>query len=165
MKKLLVLLTILMFCFIGTAKADIFSPIGAPSNPKVVQNLTLTPVTLTPAQEATLLTDAANVINYLGVKEGAAYSFRQKQIVVTTSATIVTYVPWNTSLDISLLSDDGVSADLAWNVGAYLSVKDVPILSLTQYLYVFAGVGGEENKEGTSFGIAPVLGADFKFNF
>ena len=83
----------------------------------------------------------------------------------TTSATIVTYAPWNLSFDVSLLDSDGVTGDIAWNAGAVIPVANVPILKYTQYFYVVAGIGGEENRAGTAFKLAPILGGEFKFSF
>jgi len=162
MKKLLLAVALLVISFAGVSYADIFSPIG--ESPKQPVKLTLTPVTLTPTQEATLLTDVADVVDYLGVREGEAYNISQHRFVTTTGATVITYAPWNLGLGITMLNDDGVTADLDWNIGAYVPASS-PINSLTKYLYVMAGVGGEENIGGTAFKLATTTGAEFKFNF
>lgn len=161
MKKLLLVLAILMFGYVGVSYADIFKPFGEEEQPV---KMTLTPVTLTPAQEATLLTDASNVIDYLGVREGEAYNISQHKFVTTTGATVITYAPWNLGLGISMLNDDGVVADLDWNIGAYVPTSS-PINTVSKYLYVMAGIGGEENSGGTAFKLATTIGAEFKFNF
>ena len=151
-------MAIIMFSFVGLASADILNPIG-PSNSKV------TFTTPTAFNSGTILTDAATIINYLGVTEGEVYSFENHSWVTTTGTTIVTYAPWNLSLGIAMLNTDGVVADIAYNLGAVLPSANVPLLKYTQYLYVIGGIGGEENTEGTAFKLAPVIGAEFKFSF
>lgn len=160
MKKLILTVAVLFGALglMSTAHADIFAPI----DPAPVADKVAAP---TAFNSATLLTDAAAVINYLGVKEGESYNFAQHRFVTTTGATIITYAPWNLSLDVQMLNDDGVTGNIAWNLGAYLPVQNVPIMNLTQYLYVTAGIGGEENEAGTAFKLAPTLGAEFKFSF
>lgn len=158
MRKVLLSLVVMVFAFIGLAKADIFNPIDPVKQKAEVSE---------PAafDDSTLLTDATLVIDYLGVKEGAAYSFEKGEVVNTTSATIVTYAPWDVSLDISLLDDDGVAGDIAWNAGAVIPVANVPILKYTEYFYVVAGLGGEENREQSAFKLTEILGGEFKFSF
>jgi hypothetical protein len=159
MKKLILAATILFGALglSGVAHADIFSPI-TPNNYK------LTATVPTAFDSSTLLADAAQVINYLGVKEGEAYSFNQHKWVTTTGATIIS-LPWNFSLGVSMLNADGVTGNVEWNIGNYLPVASVPIMKYTQYLYVFAGAGGEENTAGTAFKFTSVAGGEFKFSF
>ena len=160
MKKLFLVATMLFLIGCVPAFADIFNPI-TPTNYK----LSLTSVE--PAaylDNSTILTDAATIINYLGVKEGEAYNFHTGSFVTTTGATIITYTPWNLSVDATMLNADGVAAVLAWNVGAYLPVANVPVIKYFSYLYVDGGVGWEEDAN-KAFKPAPVLGAEFKFSF
>ena len=145
------------FGLVGLAKADILNPIG-PGSEKVSF------ATPTAFDSGTLLTDAASVINYLGVREGEVYNFMSHSWVTTTGATIVTYAPWNLSLGISMLNTDGVAGTIDWNVGSYLPVASIPVMKYIQYLYVVGGCGGEMNSNN-NWKVAPILGAEFKFNF
>lgn len=156
--KNIALSLLIMFGLMGIAHADIFNPI-TPKNEK----LTLTAPSAFDA--GTLLTDAATIINYLGVKEGEAYSFGQHKWVTTTGATLISYPAWNVALSVTMLNADGVTGNIEWNLGNYLPVQNVPVMKYTQYLYVFGGAGGEENSEGTAFKFTSVIGAEFKFTF
>ena len=86
-------------------------------------------------------------------------------MVNTTGATIVTYAPWGLSADVEMLDADGVAGVVAWNIGNYLPVANVPVIKYFTYLYVDAGYGFEENANGTKFEGSPVIGAEFKFSF
>ena len=154
------LVLILGFC--SVAKADIFNPLPARNSDKAF----LASVNSTNASN--LLADATAIINYLGVKEGEAYNFNQHKWVTTTGATIISYTPWNLSLDVQMLDTDGVVGSIAWNLGNYLPTNNVPVMNLTQYLYVFGGAGAEQRTEvdgSTPMKFASVAGAEFKFSF
>lgn len=161
MKKLFLAVALMIGAlgFSGVAHADLLPPI----DPATTYKLTAPPLTAFDA--GTLLTDAAKVIDYLGVREGEAYEYNQHRWVTTTGATIITYAPLNLGLGITMLNADGVTLDLNWNVGQYLPVQNVPVMNLLDYLYVFAGVGGEENVAGTKFTFASTTGLEFKFNY
>ena len=160
MKKLFLAVAVMIGAFgLGTAHADLLPPI----DPAQTYKLTAPP--LSAFDSGTLLTDAAKVIDYLGVREGEAYQYNQHRWVTTTGATIVTYAPLNLGLGITMLNADGVTLDLNWNIGQYLPVKNVPIMNVLDYLNVFAGVGGEENQAGTAFKFASTTGIEFKFNY
>lgn len=163
MKKLILSLIVLVL-FSSCAFADIFNPVG--SNKKYS---TFLASVNDPSQNAqTLLTEVAAIINYLGIREGEAYNFNQHKWVTTTGATIISYTPWNLSLGASMLNADGVVADIDWNVGNYLPVQNVPVMNLTQYLYIMAGAGAEEKTQADGsqpMKFASILGAEFKFSF
>lgn len=163
MKKLfLSLILVLGLC--GIARADIFNSIPEKPNQSYLASVNAP----TSINEATLLTDATAIINYLGVKEGEAYQFNQHKWVTTTGATIISYTPWNLALDVDMLNADGVVGSISWNIGNYLPVQNVPIMSMTQYLYLFGGAGAEQRTEvdgSTPMKFASVLGAKFKFSF
>ena len=146
-----------VFVLGGVARADIFNPI-TPENRK------LSAAAPTIFDSGTLLTDAAAIINYLGVREGEVYNFKSHSWVTTTGATVVTYSPWNLSLGVSMLNADGVAGTIDWNVGNYLPVNNVPVMKYLTYLYVVGGCGGEVDSNN-NWKIAPILGAEFKFNF
>lgn len=156
MKKLVLALMMLVLP-VALVYADIFSPI-APSPKATASAPTL-------LNDNVILTDVTQIINYLGVKEGTAYNFKLKQWDATTSATIITYAPWGLSADLGMLDADGVEAVVAWNVGNYIPVANVPIIKYFTYLYVDAGYGFEENADGSKFEGSPILGAEFKFSF
>jgi hypothetical protein len=162
MKKL-VLILVGLFLLSSCAYADILNPIGGQK-----YSTFLASVNGVSSNASTLLTEAAAIINYLGVREGEAYNFNAHKFVTTTGATIITYAPLNLSLGVTMLNADGVTGDLDWNVGAYLPVQNIPIMNLTQYLYVIAGAGAEEKTEGdgsTPMKFASILGIEFKFSF
>lgn len=156
MFKKLLAVVFAVFMLGGIAKADIFNPI-------TTSDFKLKATTPTLFDSGTLLTDAASIINYLGVKEGEAYNFNQHKWVTTTGATLIS-LPWNLSIGVSMLNADGVTGNLEWNVGNYLPVQSVPIMKYTKYLYVMGGAGGEQTSQG-AFKFCSILGAEFKFNF
>lgn len=162
MKRILLSL-VLMFGFCAVSEADIFNPL-----PERTSQFLASVSAPTSTNVATLLDDATSIINYLGVKEGEAYNFNQHKWVTTTGATIITYSPWNLALDVDMLNADGVVGAISWNVGNYLPTQNVPIMNLTQYLYIYAGAGAEERTEvdgSTPMKFASVIGAEFKFSF
>ena len=115
MKKLLLTVAI-MVGLMGLAKADVFNPIS-PENKKVqLTSLQASGI----FDSGTILTDVTQVINYLGVKDGAAYNFKLKQWDNTVGATFITYAPWGLSADLEMLNADGVAGVVAWNVGQFL---------------------------------------------
>jgi hypothetical protein len=147
-----------------SAHADIFQPIPHRAETKQF----LADVNGLSTNADTLLTDAAAIINYLGVREGYAYQFNQHKWVTTTGATIVSYTPWNVALGVTMLNTDGVVADIDWNIGNYLPVQDVPIMNLTQYLYIFGGAGAQlktEDDGSQPMKFASVGGIEAKFSF
>ena len=161
MKKLFLAVALMIGAlgFTGVAHADLLPPIDPTQTYKVTEP------PLSAFDSGTLLTDAAKVIDYLGVREGEAYEYNQHRWVTTTGATIITYAPWNLGLGITMLNADGVTADIDWNVGAYLPVKNVPVMNLLDYLYIEAGIGGEETQSGNAFKFASTTGLEFKFNY
>jgi opacity protein-like surface antigen len=158
MKKLVLLVALLTAIGCTAVFADIFQPVG-PKN----DNLKATNVSAI-FDSGTALTDAAQIINYLGVKEGYAYNFQSKEWVNTVGATVVTYAPWGVSLDVEMLKADGVAGVVAWNVGSILPVANVPVMKYFQYLYIDGGCGMEQNS-ASAWKVAPVVGAEFKFSF
>ena len=156
MKKLLLNVMLLVCMFAVTAKADIFSPIDA--KVKVESQFQ------TSLDTGSILADATTIINYLGVKEGYAYNFELKQFDNTVGATIVTYAPWGISADLEMLNADGVAGVVAWNVGSYIPVANVPLIKYFTYLYIDGGCGMEANNSGT-WKIAPTAGVEEKFSF
>jgi hypothetical protein len=156
MKKIVLALMMLVLP-VALAHADIFSPVG-----QSTKTTTTAPVLV---NENVVLTDVTAIINYLGVKEGTAYNFKLSQMDTTTGATIVTYAPLGLSADVEMLNADGVAGVVAWNVGNYLPVANVPVIKYFSYLYLDAGYGWEENIAGTKFEGSPILGAEFKFSF
>jgi hypothetical protein len=161
--KNIVLSILLMFGFCTLASADIFNPL-----PEQPHKAFLASVNGGSALSGNLLADATAIINYLGVKEGEAYNFNQHKWVTTTGATLISYTPWNLALDIQMLNADGVVGSIAWNIGNYLPVQNVPVMQYTQYLYLYGGAGAEQKQEadGSSpMKFASVAGAEFKFTF
>ena len=156
MKKLMLAL-LLVVCFAGVAKADIFNPIG--TNKKYSTFL----ASVNSTAPGDILADASAIINYLGVREGEAYQFTQHKWVTTSGATIVS-LPFNFALGATMLNSDGVVGDIDWNVGAYIPVANVPIIQYTQYLYIEAGAGAEENSSN-AFKAAYIVGPEFKLTF
>ena len=157
MKKLLLSLMLLVCMFVVTAKADIFNPIG--TNKKYSTFLS----SVNSVAPGNILADATAIISYLGVREGEAYQFSQHKWVTTSGATIVS-LPWNFAIGATMLNTDGVTGDLDWNVGAYLPVQNVPLMTYTQYLYIIAGSGWETTADG-SFKPAYIVGPEFKLTF
>lgn len=157
MKKILLSLA-LVFGLTSFVQADIFQPVDPAKSTK------LEATAPTVFDSGTVLTDAAAIINYLGVREGEAYNFGNHSWVTTTGATLITYDPWNLAIGITMLNADGVAGDIDWNVGNYIPVQNVPVIKYFQYLYVIAGCGGELDNNN-NWKIAPILGAEFKFSF
>ena len=157
-KALLAMLIVFVFGFAGLAHADIFNPITPASH-----KLALTEPTAAMFDSGTILADASQIINYLGVKEGEAYNFHTKSFVTTSSATFITYAPWGLSVDATMLNADGVALVAAWNIGNYLPVGNVPIIKYFNYLYVDGGFGWEQDAN-KAFKPAPLVGAEFKFS-
>ena len=158
MKKLV--LAVMLFAlpmFASMANADIFNSIG--------QSTKATATAPVLVNENVILTDVTTIVNYLGVKEGTAYNFKLGQLDTTTGATIITYAPLGLSADLEMLDADGVAGVVAWNVGNYLPVANVPVIKYFSYLYIDAGYGWEENSNGTKFEGSPIVGAEFKFSF
>ena len=160
MRKLVLALSLLFVLGCAPAFADIFNPI-TPTNNKVTMTVVQPAAYL---DNTTILTDAATIINYLGIKEGEAYNFRTNTFVTTSSATIVTYEPWGLSADLVMLNADGVAGVVAWNAGKFLPVANVPLIKYFNYLYIDGGCGWEQDVN-KAFKPAPVLGAEFKFSF
>jgi hypothetical protein len=163
-KPLACIMMILFFPWPIVAHADIFNPIPHTASTKAFLNN----VNGVSDNANTLLTDAAAIINYLGVREGYAYQFNQKKWVTTTGATIISYTPWNLSLGVTMLDTDGVVGDIDWNIGNYLPVQSVPIMNLTQYLYLFGGAGAQlktEDDGSQPMKFASVAGVEAKFTF
>lgn len=159
MKKL-ILSTLLIIGICGVARADIFNPLPAKSTHQSFL------ASVNSSNPGNILADASTIVNYLGVKEGEAYQFNQHKWVTTTGATIISYSPWNLSLDIQMLNADGVVASIAWNAGNYLPVNSVPVMQYLQYLYLYGGAGAEENtSDNNAMKIATIAGAEFKFTF
>jgi len=158
--KVVPILLVFLLMGSGISRADIFNPI--PSKNQAFLSSINTP------SSSTILTDAAAIINYLGVKEGEAYSFNQHKWVTTTGATLLTYTPWGIALDVDMLKTDGVVGAISWNAGSYLPSQNVPLLNVTQYLYFFGGSGAEQKIESdgsTPMKFTSVAGAEFKFSF
>lgn len=147
----------LVFAMASVASADIFKSIPNDEKNQIKAEA--------PKLDAgTILSDAAAIINYLGVREGYAYNFHTKEWVATTGATIISYTPWNLAVGVAMLKTDGVVVTLDWNIGKYLPVENVPVMRYFSYLYVDGGIGAELNWED-KWKQAPVLGAEFKLTF
>ena len=162
MRKVLLSFVIMIFALAGIARADIFNAVGSTTTvkAKATESVVVAPV----VTNSTILTDATAIINYIGVKEGLAYNFKLKQWVNTAGATIVTYAPWGVSIDLEMLNSDGVAGVVAWNVGQFLPVANVPVIKYFSYLYIDAGIGGEADNN-SNWQIAPTAGAEFKISF
>lgn len=153
-----ILLSLLLVFGLGSvARADIFNPITK-DNQKLSASIP------TVFDTGTILTDAAAIINYLGVKEGEAYNFNRHKWVTTTGATVISFPHWGLSLGISMLNADGVTGNIEWNVGKYLPTQSVPVMKYTQYLYLMGGAG-IENDSNSNAKFASIAGAEFKFTF
>jgi hypothetical protein len=101
------------------------------------------------------------IITQLGMRQGVAYDFRNKELVSQTGATIATM--YNMALDLSMINTDGVSLTLDYNIGAVLPVINAPILNFTQYLYI--GGGYAERYHDDEWQGTPIVDAQFKFKF
>ncbi len=152
---------VLMFLFFtgSVAQADVFNPIGGNVKYKSFLNSVNGS-----SINGNLLSDLTQIVNYLGIKEGEVYNFQLKKWVTTSSATIITYAPWNLSLDADLLDTDGVGGSITWNVGNYLPVQGVPVMQYIQYFSLIAGDGAENNSAGNVKNVSYV-GAQFKLTF
>jgi len=143
----------------GTARADILNPVGSSVKYKGFLN-SVNGASI----NGNLLSDLTQVVNYLGVKEGEVYNFNLHKWVTSSSATIITYAPWNVALDADLLNTDGGGGSIDWNVGQFLPVASVPVMQYTQYLSLIAGVGAENDVTG-NVKFAGYAGVQFKLTF
>ncbi len=140
----------------SVSHADIFGPQPA----KATAGISVDP--------ATILDYLAQGINYLGVKEGGAYDFEQGEFCTYSAATLYTYQPWSTSLDIGMLNIDGAALTVNWNAGNVIPCEQVPILKMFKYLYIGGGIGTRylEGKDGKDdWKLAPIVDAQFKVTF
>lgn len=132
----------------GSTYADMW---GAKRGPESIGRRVSRSETNTVAQ-STIVEYAAEIADYLGPRAGVFYDFGQGELCAYVGGTIYTYDAWATSLNIGVLDSDGAVVSVDYNVGAVIPADDVPILNLTEYLYLGAGAGGRylEDDSGVS---------------
>ena len=157
--KNILLSIVIVFGLMGIARADIFGP---PVQPKY-EAVKASNGSLITIEPATIFEDIANIVDYLGSREGTVYDFHQKQWETYSGATFYTWKGF--SADIGMLNVSGVGLSIDYNLGAFLPTKGIPILQYTQYLYVGGGCGGYFDSTKNAWEIAPFAGAQFKLTF
>lgn len=78
-----------------------------------------------------------DLLSKVNAKEGFIYSINQRRGMNFVATPI--FDKWNLSLDLGLVSTDGLGLALDYNLGA-LPVEDVPILQYAKFINI--GVGG-----------------------
>jgi hypothetical protein len=167
--KVAAVLFLFMILGIGSARADLFNPVGPGTNGKYKQFLTSVN-----GPSGNTLQDIETVLNYLGEREGYAYNGRLKQWDITTGATAVSIPAYNLAIAGNVLTPtspngsffDGWSIGAEWNVGNYLApqVQNVPVLQYITQAYVGLYAREEKDRNG-NYQFAPMIGGDIKISF
>lgn len=155
MKKLSFL--IVAFLFVGsTAHADVWGH----KNTNMKLSASAADAINFPVDPGTILSYLGVISDRLGVREGFAYDFKEKEFVNYAATTLYTIQPYGIALDLGALNADGVAGSVDYNFGALIPPGD-PLTNLLQYAYAgpFLGARDIEGNWQVSYGV----GAQVKF--
>ena len=151
-RRILALFIVCMM-FSCVASADVFGPRKADK----LKGIDL------PVEPETVLDGTTDILEYLGSRAGGFYDIEQEEWGSFAGATLYTYEPWKTSLDIGMTNADGVAICAEVNVGAFIPADDVPLLEVVKHAYVGVGYSlrflddGDMSGDGKEWQASPVF--------